>query len=90
MPLDRSEELRDVQMAADDAQRLLNDPTLWGVFHVIRAKAMHAAVYGHDERDWSQSRALVVAIDLLATELRERIETAQNIAEAQRTARAFE
>ncbi len=87
---EQSSELRDVQMAAADAQRLLNDPTLWAVFRYIRGQALHATVYSQEERDRAQSRQLVVAIDLLATELQTRIETALNVAEAQRHARAFE
>lgn len=84
------EEMRDVQMRGADAQRLLNDPTLWDVLRHVRAQAAHATVYGPDARDRDQSRALCVAIDMLATELQSRIETALSVDGARQRARAFE
>ena len=84
------EDLREAQMQAADAQRLASDPTLWEVFKAIRAQALNAVVYGPDERDRAQSRALVVAIDMLATELQTRIDAVRNLAEVQRRAKAFE
>lgn len=83
-------EIRDLRMTAMDAQRLASDPTLKGVLDTIRAAALRSCVYDPDAASREQGRQLVVAIDALRGELEVRIQTAFDIAEAQRRERIFE